>query len=90
MKIKKETRRKLAWAGIIFLAGLYVVDLVLALVGSPAAAMWLKISLFLTIVLPILLWIFLVLIGKTSWQEEQVRGKARPEEDADGENSQEE
>ncbi len=74
MKKKKNLRRVLAWTGIVLLAGMYVADLILALIGSPAATMLLKINLFMTLVLPLLLWVILVLIGKTDWQNDQVNG----------------
>ena len=79
MKRKDTLRRILAWTGIVLLLGMYAADLILALIGSPAAATLLKISLFLTIVLPLLLWIILVLLGKTGWQDEQVNGKGHDE-----------
>ena len=81
MKLSKKARQILAWAGIIFLAGMYVLDLILALIGSPAAMTLLRINLFLTFIIPVLLWILLVLLGKTSWQDDQVRGKASSPDD---------
>lgn len=80
MKKKNNLRRILAWVGIVLLAGMYVADLILALIGSPAAMTLLKISLFMTLVLPLLLWVMLVLLGKTGWQNDQVNGKDDSEE----------
>lgn len=79
MKKKKNLRRVLAWAGIVLLAGMYAADLILALIRSPAATMLLRINLFMTLVLPLLLWVILVLIGKTDWQNDQVNGRDQHE-----------
>ena len=73
-------RRILAWAAIILLGGMYILDLVLALIGSPAAAFWLRISLFATVIIPVLTWMVLVLMRKTGWQEKNLRGE-EPGED---------
>jgi hypothetical protein len=41
--------------------------------------MLLRINLFMTLVLPLLLWVILVLIGKTDWQNDQVNGRDQHE-----------
>lgn len=61
-----KKKRVLAWIGIVLLAGMYLVDLILALVGSPIAKQWLTASLICTAVVPILLYGFLVVTGKTN------------------------
>ena len=60
-----KKKRVLAWIGIILLAGMYLTDLILALVGSPIAKQWLMASLICTVAVPILLYGFLVVSGKT-------------------------
>ncbi len=61
-----KKKRILAWIGIVLLGGMYLLDLILALVGSPAARQWLIASLVCTAVVPVLLYGFLVVTGKTS------------------------
>lgn len=60
-----KKKRVLAWIGIVLLAGMYLVDLILALVESPIAKQWLMASLICTVAIPILLYGFLVVSGKT-------------------------
>ena len=43
---------------ILILLGLYASTLVFAIIGSERAMVWLKISIYATIVLPVLLWAY--------------------------------
>lgn len=54
----KKTKQILAILTVILLAGLYISSLVLAIIGSPQAMAWLKVSIYCTIVLPVLIWIY--------------------------------
>ncbi|MBQ9612340.1 MAG: hypothetical protein IJV14_07090 [Lachnospiraceae bacterium] len=57
-------RRILAIAAIIFLAGMYVLTLIAALISSPGAGQLFRACLGLTIAVPILLWIILWALGR--------------------------
>ena len=52
----KKVKQVLAILLILILIGLYVSTLVFAIIGSERAMVWLKISIYATIVLPVLLW----------------------------------
>ena len=55
MNVKKKFQ---ILAGVIALIGLYVSTLVLALIGSAEAINLLKVAVYATIVLPVLLWAY--------------------------------
>lgn len=55
----KNPKRILAVIGVILLVGLYLATLIFALIGSPRAMEFFKISVGLTILVPVLLWIYL-------------------------------
>ena len=57
-------RRVAAVVGIVLLVAMYVVTLISALIGTPAAARLFRFSLGMTIAVPIFLWIFIWCIGK--------------------------
>ena len=52
-------KRVAAVAGIVLLVGMYLVTFVSALIGTPGANRLLRISLGMTIAVPIFLWIFI-------------------------------
>lgn len=54
-------RRVFSWIAIVLLGGMYLACLILALIGSEAAQFWLKVSLVCTMVVPLVLYGFLVL-----------------------------
>ncbi len=54
-------RRVFAWIGIVLLAGLYITDMILALIGSENAQFLLKVSIVCTMVIPIIIYGFSVL-----------------------------
>lgn len=54
-------KRFFALLGVILLVGLYVSTLVLALINSPAAKEWLKVSVLATLIVPILLYAYLLI-----------------------------
>lgn len=60
-----KKKRILAWIGIILLAGMYLSNLVLALIGSDLATEMLKVCALCTVAIPIVLYGFLVVMGKT-------------------------
>lgn len=54
----KKVKQILALAGVILLAALYISTLVLALIGSATALNLLKVAIYATIVVPVLLWAY--------------------------------
>lgn len=60
----KRMKQILAILLIIILAALYVSSLVFAIIGSDRAMDWLKASIYATVVLPVLLWIYIFLYQK--------------------------
>lgn len=51
-------RRIAAWIGILLLAGMYLLTFAAALLARPGASTLFRMSLALTIALPIAIWIF--------------------------------
>ena len=62
--MKKKTRQILAIIGITLLLLMYIVNIVLALIGSDAARDMLKGTMVMSIAVPILLYALLVLMQK--------------------------
>jgi len=60
-----KRKRILAWIGIVLLAGMYLTNLVLALIGSEFTQNMLKLCAVCTVAIPILLYGCLVAMGKT-------------------------
>ncbi|ROR30366.1 hypothetical protein EDD66_10217 [Mobilisporobacter senegalensis] len=54
----KKTKQTLAILMIVFLVGLYIVTLIAAITSTPATAGLFKASLFATMVLPIMFYIY--------------------------------
>jgi len=54
----KKAKRVLAIITVILLAGLYISTLIFALIGSENAFAWFKVSIYCSIVLPVLIWIY--------------------------------
>lgn len=54
----KKLKQITALIGVIALVGLYVSTLVLSLIGSAEAINLLKVAVYATIVLPVLLWAY--------------------------------
>lgn len=59
--IMNKVKRILAVIGVIFLAGLYISTLVFALLDSPAAAGLLRASVAATILVPVLLYAYIMI-----------------------------
>lgn len=57
----KNTKRILAIFGVVLLAALYLASLIFALIDSPWALECLKVSVGLTILIPVLLWVYLAM-----------------------------
>ncbi|MCR5272367.1 MAG: hypothetical protein K6E13_05220 [Lachnospiraceae bacterium] len=55
----KKIKRILAVIGIIILLGLYLSTLIFALIGSERALDYLKVSVYATIVVPVLIWAYM-------------------------------
>lgn len=85
----KRTKQILAILLIIILAALYVSSLVFAIIGNDRAMDWLKTSIYATIVLPVLLWIYIFLYQKvrdtknrqSKWEETDVDTDETKEEE---------
>ena len=75
-------RRVFAWIAIVLLGCMYLACLVLALIGSEAAQFWLKVSIVCTMVVPLILYGFLVLTkaNRRSGLREELPRDNRPEE----------
>jgi len=57
----KNLKRIFAILGIVILVGMYIASLIFALIDSPWAMDCLRVSLGLTIIIPILLWIYIAM-----------------------------
>ena len=55
----KKMKRNLAWIGKILLAGMYGATLVFALLDSSWARDWLRASLAMTLIVPVLLYAYI-------------------------------
>lgn len=66
----KHVKRVLALLGAVLLAGLYISTLVFALSGSPLCLDLLKISVAVTILLPVLLYAF-ILAARLSHRDDE-------------------
>ncbi len=56
----KKMKRILAGAGALLLLGMYLSTIILALIGSPNALRLLKASIACTVILPVLLYAFIL------------------------------
>jgi len=54
-----NTKRILAILGIVVLVGMYIVTLVMAFINKPGMTSWFNASLFCTIIIPILIWVYI-------------------------------
>lgn len=57
----QKSKRILAITGIVILVGLYVVSLISAIFATEASATLFKVSIFCTIVVPLLLYVYMML-----------------------------
>lgn len=57
----QKSKRILAIIGIVILVGLYVVSLISAIFATEASATLFKVSIFCTVVIPILLYVYMML-----------------------------
>ncbi|MDO4633839.1 MAG: hypothetical protein Q4B01_08300 [Eubacteriales bacterium] len=64
-----KKKRIFAWICIIFLVALYIADLVFALMNSDYAADLLKISLYATVVIPVLMYAVLTISRVLGYSE---------------------
>ncbi len=76
----KNTKRILAIAGVVVLAGLYFATLIFALLDSPRTFTYLKISIGLTILIPVLLWIYLSMYRYITQKKEASQNMRQKEE----------
>lgn len=59
--MNKKLKQVLALIGIIVLVGLYVLTFIFSLLDFEGAANWFKVSLYSTIIVPILLYAYLLI-----------------------------
>lgn len=75
----KKPKRILAAIGALLLAGMYISTLVFALIGSPAAIRWLKASVACTLLLPVMLYgyviVYRVLHGTQTKEKQDMQKK---------------
>lgn len=57
----KRTKQIAAMLGVVLLAGMYLATLIFALIDNPHTMDLLKISVGLTILVPVLLWIYIAM-----------------------------
>lgn len=69
--MSKKIKQISAIIAIIALLGLYVATFVFALIDSPNSGRMFQASLFATIALPILLWIYISIAKKITERKEQ-------------------
>ena len=71
----KKIKRILAWIGIVLLLGMYVATFIFAMIDSPNAANLFKASIACTILIPVLLYAYMLVYkwtkGRGSQQEEE-------------------
>ncbi|MDD6212796.1 MAG: hypothetical protein PUB22_06595 [Clostridiales bacterium] len=89
MKKKKNTRRIFAFIAIGILLSMYLLNLILALIGSPLAQNLLKASMVLSIMVPILLYAMAVLMKKSDSLNPSIKGRPKEEENYTEEDSSE-
>lgn len=59
--VNKKLKQVLAIIGIVFLVGLYVMTFIFALLSSPNAANLFKASLYATVIIPVLLYAYMLI-----------------------------
>lgn len=70
----KKGKRILALAGVVLLAGLYLATLVSAIFTTPAAKDFFRISLLATIIIPLIIYIYMLvyhLLSKNKQDDEK-------------------
>jgi len=59
--MSKKLKRIFALLGVILLVGMYLVTLILAFVDPTASKSWLKASVVITLVIPVLLYAYILI-----------------------------
>lgn len=67
-KHKITSKQIVALVGVVLLALMYIITLVAAIVDSSASAKWFRISLFGTLAIPLIIWIY-------AWMYARLTGK---------------
>lgn len=70
----KKGKRILALAGVVLLAGLYLVTLVSAIFTTPATKDFFRISLLATIIIPLVIYVYMLvyrLVSKNKQDDEE-------------------
>lgn len=66
---KMNSKRIVALSGVVLLALLYLVTLVVAIVDNSASGSLIKLCLFGTVAIPILIWIYTWMYGKLTGRD---------------------
>lgn len=82
MKKKKSAKQIIAIIGVVLLVGMYVSSLILAIIHSPMALNMLKISLFGTLIIPIIIY-FTLMFFKLSKPKDKPEEKVYASEEDD-------
>ena len=70
-KGKKTFHRILAWIAIIFLVAMYVLTLVFSIMDSPLAEQLFRASLYCTVFIPVISWVFIMVVKLLkNWNED--------------------
>lgn len=72
----KNLKRILAVVGILLLLTMYAMTLIFAISGSESADGWFKVSLFCTIVIPVLLYAYALVYRYLKDRGEEIRSEA--------------
>lgn len=78
-KRKMNSRQAVAIAGIALLAFLYLASLAAAVLDSSSSAVWFRASLFGTVALPILIWLYVWLYGKMTGRHTMADAPEKPD-----------
>ena len=77
----KKGKRILAICGIIFLVGLYLVTLLLAIFGNENTTSWFMACIIATIIVPIMLWVYTWLYNRLKSDVADASDKAGDDSD---------
>ena len=83
--MQNKTKRILAIAGIVILAGLILATLLLAIFGNESTRPWFMACICATIIVPIMLWVYSWLYNrlKSDVAEEAKKAEEAKEKDSD-------
>lgn len=65
---KMPFKRIVAWIAIVLLVGMYVITLVFSLIDSPLARQLFHASLYCTVFIPVISWVFIMVLNLVKGQ----------------------